>query len=193
VNENDTRCELLVLGLGNVLCGDDGAGAFAVHALDKRYLTPAGARVVDVGTLGLALLPLLMDARRVLIVDAVRDPNATPGSIVRFEGDDVGPAARERLSCHQIGVADLLDGASLLGQLPDTLVLLGIAAEDLSLRVGLSSHVRAGMTALIDRVIAESKALGFEFVPRPQDEDEPRESSKIDDFARLHLRLRVPA
>lgn len=193
MNESDARCELLVLGLGNVLCGDDGAGAFAVHALEKHYVAPAGVRVIDGGTLGLTLLPLLIDAKKVLIVDAVRDSSATPGSIARFEGDDVGPAARERLSCHQIGVADLLDGASLLGQLPDTLILLGIVAEDLSLRVGLSSDVRDGVTALIDRIVVESKALGFEFLPRRQDEDEPRERSQIDDFARVHRLLRMPA
>lgn len=163
MNESDARCELLILGLGNVLCGDDGAGAFAVRALEKQYLTPPGVSIIDGGTLGLALLPLLLDAKRVMIADAVRDSNAAAGAIVRFEGDDVGPAARERLSCHQIGVADLLDGASLLGQLPGTLILIGIVAEDLSLRVGLSSDVRAGMTALIDRIVVESKALGFEF------------------------------
>jgi len=193
VNETDARCELLILGLGNVLCSDDGAGAFAVHKLEKQYLTPAGVRVIDGGTLGLALLPILLDARRVLIVDAVRDANATPGSIVLFEGDDVGPAARERLSCHQIGVADLLDGASLLGQLPDTLVLLGIVAEDFSLGIGLSSDVRGGMPTLIDRIIVESGALEFEFRPRPQDGEEPRESSHIDDFSRVAGLLRMPA
>ncbi len=49
------------------------------------------------------------------------------------------------------------------------------------------------MTALIDRIVVESQALGFEFRPGPQDEEEPRESSNIDDFARVPGLLRMPA
>ncbi len=171
------RAALLVLGLGNVLCGDDGLGALAVHLLQRDFLAPEGAVVIDGGTLGLSLLPLIQDAERVLLVDAIRNAGAHPGAAVRLHGDDVAPAVRERLSVHQIGVADLLDGARLLGCCPPSMTLLGLVPEDLGLRVGLSPAVERAMPGLVERIITEARALGFEFRPRPYDE----KSSRVDD------------
>ncbi len=165
------RTQLLLLGLGNVLCGDDGLGATAVHLLQRKYRAPKGAAVIDGGTLGLSLLPLIQDADRVLMVDAIRYAGAQPGAAVRVQGDEVMPAVRERLSVHQIGVADLLDGARLLGCCPPSMTLLGLVPEDLGLRVGLSPAVERAMPGLIERIVAEASALGFEFIPRPYDEE----------------------
>ena len=63
---------LLLLGLGNVLLGDDGLGAAALARIEATYELPAGMRVEDGGTLGLGLLGLLAEAERVILVDAVR-------------------------------------------------------------------------------------------------------------------------
>ncbi len=177
------KTQLLVLGLGNVLCSDDGLGATAVHLLDRAYIAPEGVRIVDGGTLGLSLLPLLQDAQRVLIVDAIRNGGAGPGSPVRIEGEDVAPAVRERLSPHQIGVADLVDGARLLGCCPPTMVLVGLVPESLALGVELSPAVARGMTGLVKRVAAEARALGYEFRPRSCD-DKSAHLADDDSFAR---------
>ena len=107
---DDRSVPLLVLGLGNVLCGDDGLGAVAVHLLERRYRAPDGVLVLDGGTLGLSLLPNLEQAREAILVDAIRTDGA-PGSFVRLEGDDVAPAVAARLSVHQVGVLDLLEAA----------------------------------------------------------------------------------
>ncbi len=168
------RLGLLVLGLGNVLCGDDGLGAAAVHLLQQAYRVPEGVLVIDGGTLGLALLPMLQDAEQVLMVDAVRAPGAEPGTAVRLAGMDVPPAVRERLSPHQIGVADLLDAAQLMGCGPGNMLLVGLVPHDLGLRVGLSPAVERAMPALVETIVAEARALGFEFVPRPHDEQARR-------------------
>ena len=60
------RTPLLILGLGNVLCADDGAGVVAVARLLQRWQGPNGVRILDGGTLGLALLPELQDADRAI-------------------------------------------------------------------------------------------------------------------------------
>lgn len=156
------RTPLLVLGLGNVLLEDDGVGAAAVACLLDGYAVPRGVRVLDGGTLGLSLLPYLDEADAVILVDAVRAP-APPGSLVRLEGDDVGPAVAARLSPHQVGVADLLDGARWLGRYPRQVVLLGVVPDSMGLVVGLSSHVHAALPALVERIVDEARALGFSF------------------------------
>ena len=61
----------LLLGLGNLLCGDDGLGVVTVERLRERYCWPDEVALVDGGTLGLALLSTLEDAEEVWILDAV--------------------------------------------------------------------------------------------------------------------------
>ena len=67
--------ETLVLGLGNILLGDEGVGVRVIECLLERHDFPEGVRVVDGGTLGLELLPYVEDASRLLVVDAVHARN----------------------------------------------------------------------------------------------------------------------
>lgn len=162
---------LLILGLGNVLCSDDGLGVVAVHHLLRRYTPPDGVRVLDGGTLGLSLLPHLEDARAAILVDAVRT-DGPPGSLVRLEGDDVAPAVAARLSPHQVGVIDLLDAARWRMRSPETLFLLGAVPETLALGVGLSPAVAVVVPALVERIVAAAAELHYAFREKAQEDDE---------------------
>jgi len=161
------RIDLLVLGLGNVLCGDDGAGVIALHQLRRNYELPDRVRLVDGGTLGLDLLALVAASDRVLMIDAVRC-DAQPGSIVVLEGDAVAPAVYERLSPHQIGVGDLIAGAALCDRYPEDVVIVGVVPETTDLQFGCSPAVDAKLPALIERVIDELAARGFTVTPRSE-------------------------
>lgn len=162
------RTSLLVLGLGNVLLADDGVGSAAVTELCDRYEASGGALVLDGGTLGLSLLPYLDRADLVILVDAIR-ADAAPGSFVRLEGDDVAPAVATRLSPHQIGVADLLDGARWCNRYPTRVILLGLVPESIELAVGLTPRVARALPGLVARVVEESAALGFPFTAKVRD------------------------
>jgi hydrogenase maturation protease len=162
------RSRLLVLGLGNVLCGDDGLGAIAVTLLAERY-TAENVQILDGGTLGLSLLPYLEDADDAILVDAIR-ADGPAGSWVRLEGDEVGPAVAARLSPHQVGVADLLDAARWRGRVPRRLLLLGLVPETLSLGLALSPSLRARLPELVERVVEEARALGYALTPRSEHE-----------------------
>jgi hydrogenase maturation protease len=159
--------ELLVLGLGNLLCRDDGAGVAAIERIQEGWEIPPGVEVVDGGTLGLSLLPWVSSARQVLLVDAVTAA-APPGTIVRIEGADVGPATAHRLSVHQVGVADLLDAMRLLGGAPERIVLVGIVPETIELGVELSPAVQAHVGDLVEAVAREAAALGFPLARRAE-------------------------
>jgi len=169
VNEVDDVVDLLVLGLGNLLCGDDGAGIAAVERLREGWATPDGALVLDGGTLGLSLLPYLQNARNVILVDAV-GADAPPGTLVRVTGEEVGPAAAHRLSPHQVGVADLLDGARLLGGFPETITIVGVVPGTTELSVERTPPVAARIDDLVLAVVAEAERLGHAFTRKEQHE-----------------------
>jgi hydrogenase maturation protease len=166
------RTALLVLGLGNLLLQDDGVGSAAVALLNDGFIAPDGVRVFDGGTLGLSLLPYLEDADAVILVDAV-NADAEPGALIRLSGDDVAPAVATRLSPHQVGVADLLDGARWLDCYPQHVVLLGLVPDSMELAVGLSARVRPSLPALVERIVEEAGTLGFSF-RRKNVDDIPR-------------------
>ncbi|HEU5055848.1 MAG TPA: HyaD/HybD family hydrogenase maturation endopeptidase [Kofleriaceae bacterium] len=152
---------VVVLGLGNLLMGDDGVGVFALAALAAEPRVPAGARLLDGGTLGLSLLPYVRSAPDLVLIDAVRG-EGPPGSLVRLEGDEVPGAVLERLSVHQVGVADLVAGARLLGGWPERIVLCGVVPERIELGVELSPAVRAAVPALVAMVLGELERLAVE-------------------------------
>ena len=160
---------LLVLGLGNVLCGDDGLGVAAVETIRRRHAIPDNVQVLDGGTLGLALLSYFEKDGDVILVDAIAaDQDA--GSFVRLEGDEVAPAVRHRLSVHQIGVADLLDSLRLIDSFPRRLVLLGLVPESLQLGLEKSAAVDRMMPYLLERIVEEVQRLGYDLEPKKQNE-----------------------
>jgi hydrogenase maturation protease len=161
---SDSRTPVLVLGLGNVVCTDDGAGVAAIHRLLRQYAMPDGVVALDGGTLGLSLLPLVDSAAQVILVDAIA-AEAPPGTQVRIEGDEVAPAVYERLSPHQIGVSDLLAGASLLDKYPDRVVILGVVPASIELGLERTPAVEAAIPRLVERVVEELTALGYPPVP----------------------------
>ena len=174
----DRPIHLLVLGLGNLLCGDDGLGAAAVARLDRDWEVPEGVRVSDGGTLGLALLPYLEDARDVILVDAV-NADEPPGSLVRLLGEDVAPAVLHRLSPHQIGVADLLFGARLRDRYPRSLVLLGLVPASIELAIERSAAVESRLPWLVDEIVAQAGRMGHVFVRRPNNSSDSRDRGHV--------------
>jgi hydrogenase maturation protease len=170
----------LVLGLGNVLLGDDGLGTAAVTAVERDYRVPAGVRLADGGTLGLSLLGLLCDAANVILVDAVR-ADAPPGTLVRLDGKDVMDAVRDRLSAHQVGVADLLDAARLIDCYPTAVTLLGLVPDSIDLAVVRSTAVDERLDELVAAIVREVQSFGYEMVREPESASRHR---PVNDLAR---------
>jgi hydrogenase maturation protease len=159
---------MLVLGLGNVLCGDDGLGVAAVARLAARFEIDPDVQLADGGTLGLSLLGLFDGVDDVLLVDAVL-ADGPPGSPVRLEGSEVAPAVRQRLSVHQVGVADLLDALALTGTTPRRLVVLGLVPDAIELGVARSAAVERALPGLVEALADEIRSRGHRVAPRRSD------------------------
>jgi hydrogenase maturation protease len=115
----------LVLGLGNVLMGDEGVGVHVVRAVEKHSL-PANVECLDGGTGGFTLLEPLQSATRVILIDAAADGNP-PGTVTRTTprfSRDYPPT----LTAHDIGVKDLLDVFYIQGGGPEV-ILYAIAID----------------------------------------------------------------
>jgi hydrogenase maturation protease len=158
---------VLVLGLGNVVLGDDGLGPAAIARIERDYRIPPDVRIVDGGTLGLSLLGLIAESERVILVDAVR-ADAPPGTLVRLDGADVTDAVWNRLSPHQVGVADLLEAARLIDCYPSSVTLLGLVPEVIDLAVVRSSAVDNRLDELVAAIVGEVQSLDYRMVREPE-------------------------
>ncbi|MGE4497198.1 MAG: hydrogenase maturation protease [Deferribacterales bacterium] len=147
--------KLLVLGIGNVLMNDDAAGALVVRGLEEKYAgMDENLRVIEGGTLGLDLLPLLEWADRLVLADAV-DLDLPAGTVVRIEGDDVAPVFENKLSPHQMGMKDLLLTAELAGYRPPEVVLYGIQVKSIQMDMTLSPEVAENCAKLSKHIEEE--------------------------------------
>jgi hydrogenase maturation protease len=149
----------VVLGLGNPLRADDGAGPAVIAELARRSATAAGARLVDLG--GGDLLAELMEpgARRVILVDAAEMGRA-PGEWRRFPVEEGQPAAtclRSRLSTHSGGLEQALALRAALGLPPAEVIVYGIQPGDTGYAWALSPEV-ATATRQVAAAIAQEIA-----------------------------------
>lgn len=121
--------ETLILGVGNILWADEGVGPRLIELLRHRGRT-GPAELVDGGTQGLYLLPLVTGAGSVLLLDAV-DMGRPPGEVVVLNGDEISALGQGRpLSLHQTNLHDLLAAAALVGWVPRQLALVGIQVSE---------------------------------------------------------------
>jgi len=145
----------LVLGLGNVLMGDEGIGVHVVRALEKHTL-PAGVECLDGGTGGFVLLEPLQNADRIILIDAAADGNPL-GTVTRTTprfSHDYPPT----LTAHDIGVKDLLDVFYIQGGGPD-IVLYAITIDPKQpISMELSSGAARAADEAIERILAELRS-----------------------------------
>ena len=145
--------QTVVLGLGNVLHADDGAGAAVIKRLREDTRAPANVSLVEGGTLGLELLPYVWDCSRLIVIDAV-DVGRTPGTVVRMSGEELNSLPGNS-SVHQLGVADLLVALRVLAQRQPEVVLLGVQPENTDWSTDLSPAVAAAINPLVEAALLE--------------------------------------
>lgn len=144
---------------------DDGVGVRAVQRLSAEYLFPPEVALIDGGTLGLDLLPLLEGLDRLLIIDAM-ETGVPPGTITRLSGDEIPLAFETRLSAHQMGLKDLLAVSRLLGNSLPEMVLLGVRPECIELGMELSPPVAAVLDTVVEMVLRELAEWGIVSAPK---------------------------
>ena len=149
---------VLVLGIGNILLSDEGAGVKAVEELQNRYDCSDAVEIVDGGTSGIELLSYFDDRSHILIIDAVKTGNK-PGAIVRIE--DPPAFFQKKISPHQIGLADVLGLAAITDNLPRNVTLFGIEPKQLTTGLDLSHEVASNLGRLVDMVAEELKSIGI--------------------------------
>jgi hydrogenase maturation protease len=145
---------VVVLGVGNLVMGDEGVGVRCVQLLENERALPPSVVILDGGTSTHELLADLENLDLLVIVDAVATGDA-PGTLVRLEAAAIPSAFSNTLSPHQHGINDLLATLRFLGRAPRRTVLLGVTPATIALGLDLSPELAAALPELAARVVTE--------------------------------------
>jgi hydrogenase maturation protease len=157
---------ILVVGLGNILLQDEGAGVRLVERIEERFEIPDGVEVLDGGTSGMELIHTIAGRDALIVCDTVRS-DRPPGTVLRIAGEELPAFFRTKLSPHQLGLSDVLATLTLLEKVPPSVVLIGIVPQDLDLGTELSPPIEAALDEAQTLLIAEIESLGFRLRPYP--------------------------
>lgn len=144
----------LIIGIGNNLMGDDGAGIHAIERLRGKTL-PDHVELVDGGTLSFTLLEQVENAEFLVIVDAA-ELDAEPGTVQVFKDDEMDEflATSRRPSVHEVNLLDVLTAARLRRRMPARYAMVGIQPLDVEWSCTPSGPVDKAVDEAVE-IIAE--------------------------------------
>ncbi len=147
-----TTTKTLILGLGNVLMGDEGIGVYVVRALEREQL-PDNIECLDGGTGGFTLLEPLENADRIILIDAADDGNPI-GTVTRTTprfSRDYPPT----LTAHDVGMKDLLDMFYIQGGHHDIILYAITIDPKQPIRMSLSEGGEAAAAEAARQILKE--------------------------------------
>lgn len=150
-----------VIGIGNILLQDDAVGLYVTETMKECYGFEPQIDLLDGGTSGLDLLPVIEGYEKVLFVDAV-DAGRPPGAIVLIEGDAIPSFLAVHGSVHHVGLSDLLFAATMAGSLPAEVCLAGIQPASVDIGLGMTEILKRSLGSLLTTVLERLQAWGVE-------------------------------
>lgn len=141
---------ILVLGVGNYLMGDEGVGVQFVQHLESNNLSFNNTDVLDGGTGGFTLMGILDAYEVIIFIDATMDGNP-PGtiSLIRPKFASDFPSA---ISAHDFGLKDMIESMYLLGKAPKMYLFTISINEIKPMHINLSQDVKRAIPVLVDAV-----------------------------------------
>ncbi len=141
---------ILIMGMGNLIMGDEGVGVHFTKKLSSDHL-PKNIKIVDGGTGGFHLMPYFENFKIIILVDATLD--GEKAGTIRLIKPRFPKDFPRSLSSHDIGLKDLIEGLQLLGNLPE-IYLFTVSIEKIqSMSIGLSHEIETCLETLKTKVL----------------------------------------
>jgi len=164
MSEKEKR--ILVLGVGNILYTDEGFGVRVVEELEQKYEFSPNVTIMDGGTLGFKLMGPIIESDYLIIVDIVLN-EGKPGQVFRLLGEDLRKACAFTNSLHDSDLLDTLAQCSLMGEVPEDVILYGVEPVNYhDMSTELSPELVDKIPEVMDVVLKEVEQAGGSFNPR---------------------------
>jgi hydrogenase maturation protease len=157
---NQTEKKIGIVGIGNLICGDEGFGPHTIRYLEENYSFPDNVLVQDAGTAGIYLSPFLEECDPVFVIDVV-DIAAEPGSIHFYGTEDVKLGnIQTKMSPHQLGLLEILEICKLRDAAPECVEFYCVVPKDLDTSLELSDALAPRVAEIADMLLARLEKIG---------------------------------
>lgn len=162
--------KILVLGIGNLLFGDEGIGVHFINYMGEKYRFESehDLDLVDGGTLAQRLIPIIVEYDKLIIIDTINAPGVKAGEVYFFDFDAVPDAVDWQGSAHEVEMLQTLNMMDLVGDRPQTMIIgvvpTVIEATEFSLSKGVADAVSVIERTLLDYL----HTLGIEAVQKAE-------------------------
>ena len=164
-----TEKKIGIIGIGNLICGDEGFGIHVINYLEERYIFPENILLQDAGTAGIYLAPVLEECDPVIVIDVV-DIEAEPGSMHYYDLEDIRLGnIQTRMSPHQLGFLEILQICRLRGTAPGHVFFYCAVPEDLETSIELSDVLAPRVAEVAVKIIGRLADLGIELTMKIQE------------------------
>ena len=146
---------VMVIGVGNSIQMDDGIGIHTLNEL-RKFDLPEEIELFDGGTLGIDLMPYIEGREKLIFIDSVKG-GEKPGTIFKFEPEDLNYDDAPKTSVHQLGLIDSLQMISLIGKAPDKIVIFGVQPKTIDWGEELTPELKDSIPKLLPHLLKEIK------------------------------------
>ena len=155
------RKYLTILGLGNILLGDEGFGVHFIRwFIDHHPTVPANVLLMDGGTLGYTLLDTICNCDHLIVIDILKLAD-TPGNLYRFTREEIEDYLPPPTSVHEVKFADVICKAEMLGEMPDTVFLCVVPEQYQDMDLQLTPVLQDKFPVVERALLQEMARLGI--------------------------------
>ncbi len=164
--------KILVLGIGNLLFGDEGIGVHFINYMRKKYRFDSEHEheldLVDGGTLAQGLIPIMVEYDRLMIIDTINAPRVKAGEVYFFDFDEIPDSVDWQGSAHEVEMLQTLNMMDLAGDRPPTKIMGVVPTVIEAIEFSLSKAVANAVPLMEKRLLNYLKTLGVQAVKKSE-------------------------
>ncbi|MDP1784975.1 MAG: HyaD/HybD family hydrogenase maturation endopeptidase [Sulfuricurvum sp.] len=154
--------KILLLGIGNLLFGDEGVGIHFINYMGQKYRFVGDHQldIVDGGTLAQRLIPIMVEYDQIIIVDTINAAGVNAGEVYFFDFEAVPAAVDWQGSAHEVEMLQTLIMMDLSGDRPKTMIMGVVPTVIEATEFSLSEGVANAIVLMDDTLVTYLKTLG---------------------------------
>lgn len=162
--------KILVLGIGNLLFGDEGIGVHFINYMEEKYRFNSEHQldIVDGGTLAQRLIPIIVEYDKLIIIDTVNAPGVAAGEVYFFDFNAVPDDVNWQGSAHEVEMLQTLTMMDLVGDRPQTMIMGVVPTVIEVTEFSLSEDVANAVPVMEITLVDYLKTLGIEAVKKAE-------------------------
>ena len=160
--------KILLLGIGNLLFGDEGVGVHFINYIGQKYRFEGNHQldIVDGGTLAQRLIPIIVEYDQIIIIDTINALGVKAGELYFFDFDAIPNAVDWQGSAHEVEMLQTLNMMDLAGDRPHTMIMGVVPTVIEAIEFSLSQRVADAIPLMEKTLLNYLKTLGVESIKR---------------------------